>query len=73
MTQIETDIEITLKTMRRKKEYIVLSLWPAIGDTTIRREGNRLYINEGRDGKWDNVDELFYDLMVERYDSRCRK
>ena len=36
----------------------------------IQKNGNRMYINEGRDGKWENISESFYDEMVSRYDSR---
>jgi hypothetical protein len=36
-------------------------------------EGNRMFINEGRQGKFDNVSESFYDQMVDKYDSRNKK
>lgn len=65
-----SEIETKLKQMKRNKKYIALSLHPAIGNTTIRSEGNRMFINEGRDGKWENIDEIFYDNMVKKYDSR---
>ena len=29
-----------------------------------------MFINEGRDGKWDNVSEQFYDEMVKKQDLR---
>jgi hypothetical protein len=64
------EIESKLKQLKRNKQYIALSLHPAIGNTTIEREGNRMFINEGRDGKWEDISEQFYDTMVEKYDSR---
>jgi hypothetical protein len=67
MTQ---EIESQLKKMKREKKYTALSLWPPTGATTIQPEGNRMYINEGRDGKFENVSESFYDAMVKKYDSR---
>jgi len=50
--------------------YIALSLWPPSGATTIQKEGNTMYINEGRKGKFENISERFYDEMVRKYDSR---
>ena len=67
MTQ---EIESQLKKMKREKKYTALSLCPPTGATTIQPEGNRMYINEGRDGKFENVSESFYDAMVKKYDSR---
>ena len=67
MTQ---DIIKTLTSLKRNKKWIALSLHPAIGNSTISREDNRLFINEGRDGKWDGVSESFYDEMVAKFDSR---
>lgn len=32
-----------------------------------------MFINEGRDGKFDNISEAFYDEMVTKYDSRTTK
>ena len=61
----------TLKKLKRNKKYIALQLHPAVGNSTISREDNRLLINEGRDGKWDGVSEAFYDEMVAKFDSRC--
>lgn len=68
----ETEIAILkqLNKMKRNGEYIALSLHPPLADTTIRPEGNRMFINEGRKGKFDEVSEKFYDLMVKRFDSR---
>ena len=64
------EIENKLKQLKHNKKYIVLSLYPSIGQPTIQSEDNRMFINEGRDGKWDNVSEQFYDEMVKKYDSR---
>jgi len=69
-TTPEMEIALKLKQLKKEKQYIALSLYPPIGDTTIRSEGNRMFINEGRKGKWDNVSESFYDEMVNLYDSR---
>lgn len=65
------EIESKLKKMKREKKYTALSLMPAIGATTIQPEGNRMYINEGREGKYEEVSEAFYDEMVRKYDSRA--
>jgi len=64
------EIESKLKQLKRNKKYIALSLYPAIGHSTIQREDNRMFINEGRDGKWDGISEQFYDEMVKQFDSR---
>lgn len=67
---MEKEIETHLKKLKRDKKYIALSLFPAIGSSTINREGNRMFVNEGRDGKFGDVSESFYDAMVSKYDSR---
>ena len=59
--------------MKRQKKYVALSLWPSLGNTTITPNGNRMYINEGRDGKFEDITEAFYDEMVKKYDSRTTK
>lgn len=64
------EIESKLKQLKRNKKYIALSLHPPIGHSTIQREDNRMFINEGRDGKWDGISEQFYDEMVKQFDSR---
>ena len=66
-------IELKLKSLKRNKKYVALSLHPAVGDSTISRFNNRLYINEGRDGMWTGIPEVFYDYLVNKYDSRCKK
>jgi hypothetical protein len=68
----EMEIALKLKEMKKKKRYIALQLHPPIGDSTIRREGNRMFINEGRDGKWEDVRESFFNNMVNVYDSRVK-
>jgi hypothetical protein len=62
-------IEI-LDELKSNGKYIGLSLYPDYGKTTIEKEGNRLFINEGRSGKFDNISENFYDELVDKYDSR---
>jgi len=68
MTQ---EIESQLKKMKQQGKYIALSLFPAFGKSTIEKEGNRMMVNEGRDGKYEEVSESFYDSMVVKYDSRA--
>lgn len=68
---MEQEIVQRLKSLKRNKKYIALSLHPAVGNSTIDKEDNRLFINEGRDGKWEGVSEAFYDEMVNKFDSRC--
>lgn len=67
---MEAHIEAKLKQLKREKKYIAVSLWPPFGSSTIEKEGNRMFINEGRDGKWTGVGEEFYDRMARKYDSR---
>ena len=70
----QNQIESQLKQMKRQKKYVALSLWPSLGNTTISKcSDNRMFINEGRDGKFDNISEAFYDEMVTKYDSRTTK
>jgi hypothetical protein len=64
------EIESTLRKMKREKKHTALSLHPPIGAKTIQSEGNRMFINEGRGGKFEDVSEAFYDEMVKKYDSR---
>ena len=66
----EMEIALKLKELNKQKKYIALSLWPGIGNTTIGEEDNRMFINEGRDSKWEGVRESFYNTMVNLYDSR---
>lgn len=61
-----------LETMLKNDKYIALSLYPGIGEKTIKLQGNRLFINDGKDGKFDNIDELLYDELVDIYDSRYK-
>jgi len=69
----QPEIEKLLKKLKREKKYIALSLHPGIGNSTIQREGNRMFINEGRNGTFEDVQESFYDDMVVKFDSRCRR
>jgi hypothetical protein len=66
----EIEIANKLQQMKKSRQRIELSLRPAIGHTTIEKEGNTMCINEGRDGKWGGISEFFYDEMVILYDSR---
>ena len=59
-----------LENLVKEHEWIELSLHPGIGDSTIRPCGNRLFINSGRAGKFDDISESFYDELVSNYDSR---
>ena len=68
---MEQEIESQLERMKQEGKYIALSLHPAFGKSTITREGNRMMVNEGRDGKYEEVSESFYDSMVVKYDSRA--
>ena len=52
--------------------YVSLSLHPPTYDNTIRKSGNIAFINEGRDGKFTDISERFYDLMVDMFDSRYK-
>lgn len=70
--KLKKEIERTLSEMEERGEYIALSLNPPKGNNIIEKEGNRMFVNEGRKGQWDNVSESFYDEMVRKYDSRDR-
>ena len=67
---MQQEIIKTLTSLKKNKQFIALSLHPAIGNSTISREDNRFFINEGRDGKWEGGAESFYDEMVKKFDSR---
>ena len=62
-----------LTKMKRDKKYTALSLHPPLGYTVIQRDNNRLFINEGRDGKFEEVSEELYDELVDKFDSRYRR
>ncbi len=62
-----------LTKMKRDEKYAALSLHPPFGSKVIQRENNRLFINEGRDGKFEGVSEEFYDELVDKFDSRYRR
>ena len=65
--------EAMLNTLKIIDGYTALSLYPAIGEATIKPKGNRAFINEGRGGKFHDISEKFYDDMVDRFDSRYKK
>lgn len=59
--------------LEKNDKRIALSLYPPMGDTIIRNDGNRMYINEGNDGTFYDIPEKFYDEMVEIFDSQYKK
>jgi len=68
---MEEQIEDLLLTLRAEGKFVKLSLEPKKGDTMIRKEAvNRMFINDGLFGKFNDVSEAFYDEMVDKYDSR---
>ena len=67
---MENQIKGILQDLQDSGKYIALSLHPPIGSPMIEKEGNRMFINEGRDGKFEGVSEAFYDKMVQEFDSR---
>ena len=69
----EMEVALKLKQLEKRKAWIELSLHPPLGNTTIEKQDNRMFINEGRDGRWEGISEAFYDTMVSIYDSRDRK
>lgn len=69
----EQEISLTLQAMKSKGKWIALQLQPGFGVSSIKAEGNRMFINDGRDGKWEDVSESFYDEMVNSFDSRYSK
>ena len=69
-TEPELEARHALRGLKANKRYIAVSLWPPKDHTTIQPDGNTMYINEGRDGKFFGVSEAFYDRMVRLYDSR---
>ena len=70
LTQSEFEILLKLKQLQQNKKHIALKLHPPIGHSTIQKENNRMFINEGRDGKWEDISESFYDTVAGIYDSR---
>jgi hypothetical protein len=73
MNTQEIEIIKVLDELKADKAYIALSLSPEFGNSIIANGGNRLFINEGRQGKWSDVSEVFYDSLIDKYDSRYRK
>ena len=69
----EVSILLGLQRLKEDGKYIALSLHPPMGDNTIRTKGNRMFVNEGRDGKFEDIREAFYDWTVDKYDSRYQK
>ena len=58
--------------LEKDDKRILLSLYPPSGDTVIRYDGNRMYINEGDDGTFYDIPEKFYDEMVEIFDTQYK-
>jgi hypothetical protein len=71
-TITEMEILLKLKELRKQGKQIHLQLRPDYGHSTIDTEGtsNRLFINEGRDGMYYDITELFFDRLVVEWDSR---
>jgi hypothetical protein len=72
-SDMKDKITSILQDLQESGKYIALSLHPPVGYTMPQPEGNRMYINEGRDGKFEGVSESFYDQMVDEFDSRFSK
>lgn len=72
---MENTIKALLEARKKAKQYTELSLSPPYGDSTIRREGNRMFVGGGSGEKKEfiGVSEEFYDDMVNKYDSRVLK
>lgn len=66
---MKTEIELRLKELKEDKKWIALSLYPPAGETIIQEQGNRMFINQGRSGKFI-CSEKDYDSFVNKYDSR---
>ena len=66
-------IKDKLAELKAAGKWIALSLHPESGSTIVSGPMNRLFINEGRDGKYEGVTEVLYDSMVDKYDSRYQK
>ena len=52
--------------LEKDDKQILLSLYPPMGDSVIRDDGNRMYINEGDDGTFYDIPEKFYDEKIGR-------
>lgn len=65
----EMEVALKLKELKKKKAWIRLSLSPPAYSSIIEDQDNTMYINEGRDGRWEGISEAFYDDMVKIYDS----
>jgi len=68
--KLKAEIENVLSGMNG---WVGLCLYPPIGETMIQKQGNRMYVNEGRNGVFEDVSEKFYDEMVSKYDSRHKE
>ncbi len=68
--KLKAEIENVLSGMNG---WVGLCLYPPIGKTMIQKQGNRMYVNEGRNGLFEDVSEKFYDEMVSKYDSRHKE
>ena len=52
--------------------WIELKLYPPVGCTMIQPLGNRMFVNEGRLGEFEDIDEVFFDALIDRFDSRFK-
>jgi hypothetical protein len=59
-----------LRQLASQNKWTAMELWPAVGHTMIEETGNRLKINDGADGEWDDIGTTFYDAVVCSFDSR---
>lgn len=68
----ETELITTLYDMLEKNKRIEISLRPGVGHDRIKPNAvNTCAINEGRNGKFTEISENFYDYCALKFDSRC--
>lgn len=68
----ETELITTLYEMLEKNTRIEISLRPGLGNDRIKPNTvNMCVINEGRNGKFTEISEKFYDYCALKFDSRC--
>ena len=62
-----SNLKSVLEDLKSKSISIKLKLYPAIGNTIITKENNRLIINDGEYGEYEGVSEQEYDLLYLEY------
>ena len=69
MTEGEQKLKEKLEELSSNRKWIALQLWPSSSGlrTIVSGPINQCRVNEGRDGKFDQISESFYDKMVEEY------